>query len=72
MYRAVHVTKSEANKILEGFCFWQCQLFFLFIMYNGVTFNEKGVLFFLTVLSPFMKNVSINFEHKSFKSLIML
>ena len=42
MYRPVHVTKSEANKILEVFCPWQCQLLFLFIMYNGFNFDQKG------------------------------
>ena len=41
MYRAVHVTKSEANKILEVFCLRQCQLFFLFVMYNGFIFDGK-------------------------------
>ena len=43
MYRFVHITKSEANKIFEVFCLWQCQLFFLFITYNGFIFDEKGV-----------------------------
>ena len=72
MYRAVHVTKSEANKFLEVFCLRQCQLFFLFIMYNGFIFDEKGVFYILTAFSPFTENVSINFEHKNNKSLIML
>ena len=72
MYRAVHVTKSEANKILEVFCLWQCQLFFLFIMYNGYIFDEKGTFYILTACSSFKGNVSINFEHKNFKSLIMV
>ena len=72
MYRAVHVTKSEANKILEDFCLWQCQLFFLFIMYNGSIFNEKGVFYILTAFCSFTENLSINFEHKNFKCLIML
>ena len=67
MYSAVHVTKSEANKILEVFCFWQCQLFFLFIMYNGFIFDEKGVFYILTAFFSFTENVSINFEHKNFK-----
>ena len=69
MYRAVHVTKSEANKILEVFCFWQCQLFFLFINF---IFDEKGVFYILTAFSSFTENVSIHFENKNFKSLIML
>ena len=72
MYYAVHVTKSEANKILEVFCLWQCQLFFSFIMYNGFIFDEKGVFYILTAFSFFRENVSINFEHKNFQSLIML
>ena len=72
MYRAVHVTKSEANKILKGFCLQQCQLFFLSIKYNGFIFDEKGVFYILTAFSFFMENVSINFGHKYFKSLIIL
>ena len=72
MYHTVHVTKSEANKILEVFCLWQCQFFFLFIMYNGFIFGEKGVFYILTAFSSFMENVLINFEHKNLKSLIML
>ena len=72
MYRLVHFAKSEANKILEVFCLWQCQLFFLCIMYNGFIFDEKGFSYILTALSSFTENVSINFEHKNFKSLIML
>ena len=72
MYGAVHLTKSEANKILKVFCLWQCQLFFLFIMCNGFSFDEKGVFYILTAFPSFMENVSINFEHKNFKSLIML
>ena len=72
MYRDVHVTKSETNKILEVFWLWQCQLLFLFIMYNGFIFDEKGIFYILTAFSSFTENVSINFEHKSFKSLIML
>ena len=72
MHRAVHVTKSEAYKILEVFCLWQCQLLFLFIMYNGFIFDKKGVFYILTAFSSFTENVSINFEHIRFKSLIML
>ena len=72
MYRAVQVTKSEANKILEVFCFRQRQVLFLFILYNGFIFDEKDVYYVLTAFSSFIENVSINFEHKNFKSLIML
>ena len=72
MHRAVHITKSENNKILEVFWLWQCQLFFLFIMYNGFIFDEKDVFYILTAFSSFTENVSIDFEHKNFKSLIML
>ena len=72
MYRAVHITESEPNKILEVFCFWQCQLFFLFIMYNGFIFDKKGVFNILTEFSSFTENVSINFEHNNFKNLIVL
>ena len=57
---ALHVTKSEANKILEDFTF------------DGFIFDEKGVFYILTAFSSFTENVSINFEHKNFKSLIML
>ena len=72
MYRAVHITKSEAHKILEVFCLGQCQLFFLFIMYNGFILDGKSVFYISTAFSSFTENVSINFEHKNFKSLIML
>ena len=41
-------------------------------MYNGFIFYEKGVFYILTAFSSFTENVSINFEHKNFKSLIML
>ena len=68
----IHDTISEANKVLKVFCLWQCQLFFLFIMYNGFIFDEKGVFYILTPFSSFIKNVLINFEHKNFKALIML
>ena len=71
MFRAVHVTKSEANKILEVFFLWQCQLLFLIIMYNGFIFDEKVVFYILTAFSSFVENVSINFEHENFKRLIM-
>ena len=68
----IHDTISEANKVLKVFCLWQCQLFFLFIMYNGFIFDEKGVFYILTAFSSFTENVSINSEDKNFKSLIML
>ena len=41
-------------------------------MYNGFIFDEKGVFYILTGCWSFSENVSINFEHKNFKSLIML
>ena len=72
MYRAVHVTKSEANKILKVFCLRQSQLFFLFTIRNGFIFDEKSFFYILTGFSSFTENVSINFEHKYFKSLTML
>ena len=56
MHGTADVPKSEANKI----------------MYNGFIFDEKGVFYILTAFSSFTENVSINFEHKNFKSLIML
>ena len=68
MYRAVNVTKSEANKILETFCLWQCQLFFLFIMYNGFIFDEKGVIYILTTFSSFTENLSINSKPQILKA----
>ena len=42
-------------------------------MYNGFIFdeNEKGVFYILTAFSSFTENVSINFEYKNFKSLII-
>ena len=72
MYRTVHVTKSEANKIIEVFYLRQCQIFFLFITYTGFILDGKGVFYILTAFSFFIKNISINFEHKNFKRLIML
>ena len=36
------------------------------------SFLKKKVFYILTAVSSFMENVSINFEHKNFKSLIML
>ena len=41
-------------------------------MYNGFIFDEKGDFYILTAFSPFTENVSINFEHKNYKNLIML
>ena len=41
-------------------------------MCNGFMLDEKGVFYILIVFSSFTENVSINFERKSFKSLIML
>ena len=41
-------------------------------MYNGFILDEKGVVFILTTFSSFTENVSINFEQKNFKSLIVL
>ena len=40
-------------------------------MYNGFIFDKKEVSHILTAFSSFKENVSINFEHKNFKSLIM-
>ena len=68
MYRAVHVIKSEANKILEVFCLWQWQLFFLFIIYNGFIFDEKGVFYILTVFSSFMKMFRLILSAKNLKA----
>ena len=41
-------------------------------MYNGFIFDEKIVFYILTVFSSFKENVSINFELKNFKNLIVL
>ena len=41
-------------------------------MYNGFIFDKKCVFYILTAFSSFTENRSINFEHKNFKSLIML
>ena len=41
-------------------------------MYNGFIFDQKSVFYILTAISSFIENVSINFEHKNFKSSIML
>ena len=40
-------------------------------MYNGFIFHEKGVSQILTAFFSITENVSINFEHEKFKSLIM-
>ena len=45
MYSAVHVTKSEANKILEVLSL-TVAIFFLFITYNDFIFDEKCFLYF--------------------------
>ena len=69
MYRA-HVTTSEANKLLEDFCLWQCQLFFLLCIM--ASFLMKKVFFYIsTAFSSLTENISINFEHKNFKSLVI-
>ena len=44
MCRAVHVTKSEANKILEVLSL-TVPIFFLFIIYNDFIFDEKYVFY---------------------------
>ena len=41
-------------------------------MYNGFIFDQKSVFYILTAIFSFIENVSINFEHKNFKSSIML
>ena len=41
-------------------------------MYNGLIFDGKGVFYISTAFSSFTENVSINFEHKHFKSLFIL
>ena len=41
-------------------------------MYNGFIFDEKADFYILTAFSSFLENAPINFEHKNFKSLIML
>ena len=41
-------------------------------MYIGLIFDEKGVFYILAAFSSFRENVSINFEHKNFKSSLML
>ena len=59
-----HVTKSEANKILQVFYLWQCQLFFYLLCKMAV----KGFFYILAAFSSFTENVSVNFKHKNFKS----
>ena len=41
-------------------------------MYNGFIFDGTGAFYILTAFSSFTEHASINFEHKNFKSLIML
>ena len=74
MYRAVHIhiTKSEANKILEVFAFDSANYSF-YLLCKMDSFLIKKVFFYtLTAFSSFTENVLINFEHKNFKSLIIL
>ena len=45
MYRAVHFTKSEANKILEVFAFGIANYFFYLLCIMALLFDEKGVFY---------------------------
>ena len=65
MYRALHVTKSEANKILEFFAFDSANYSFYLLCIMASFLMKKVFFIFLTAFS-------INFEHKNFKGLIML
>ena len=58
MYSAVHVTKSEANKILEVLSL-TVAIFFLFITYNDFIFDEKYVFYILTAFSSFTENQAV-------------
>ena len=58
MYSAVHVTKSEANKILEVLSL-TVAIFFLFITYNDFIFDEKYVFYILTAFSSFPENQAV-------------
>ena len=60
MYRAVHVTKSEANKILEFFAFDSANYSF-YLLCIMASFLMKKVFYILTGFSSFRENVSINF-----------
>ena len=71
MYHAVHVTKSEANNILEVFAVDSANYSF-YLLCIMVSFLMKKVLLYFNCFFFFTENVSINFEHKNFKSLIML
>ena len=55
-------------KFLKFFCLWQCQLFFLFIMYNGFIFDEKGVFYILTAFSSFRKMFRLILSAKILKT----
>ena len=63
MYRAVHVTKSEANKILV----FDSASYSFYLLCNGFIFDEKDVFNILTAFSSFTENASIYFEHKHLK-----
>ena len=58
-------------KFWKFFAFDSANYSFLFIMYIGFIFDENGVFHILTTFYSFTENVSIDFEHKNFKSLIM-
>ena len=41
------------------------------IKFLKIYFDEKGVFYILTAFSSLTESVSINFEHKNFKSLVI-
>ena len=71
MYHAVLVTKSEANKILEVFAFHTAN-YYLYLLCIMASFLMKKVFLYFNRIFFLYGNVSINFEHKNFKILIML
>ena len=53
---------SQNQKLIKFF--WQCQLLFLFFMYNGFIFVEKGVFYILTAFFPSRKMFRLTLSAK--------
>ena len=71
MYRAVTSLNQRLIKFLKFFTLVSANYYFLLCIMASF-FYEKVFFYILTAFSSFTENVSINFEPKNFKSLIML
>ena len=59
-------------KFLKFFAFDSANYSFYLLCIIASFFDEKGVFSILTAFSSFTESISINFEHKNFKSLVIL